>query len=252
MTKVSELHERWYREDPEYRAAYDASEPQFELINALLDARGYADIDQDELAERMGIHVTAIMRLEGWRSNPSVKTLRRVAEATGAKLKISFVPDDKIQNPPADVSESKHLQPQPLHEMDAVNAGGDIAMKKISEMHEKRYRESASYRAEYDASEPQFELISALIGARGYADIEQDELAARMGIHVTAIMRLEGWRSNPSVKTLRRVAEATGTKLKISFVPDDKIPNPPADVSESKQPQPSTNGNYIDVGDISQ
>ena len=61
-----------------------------------------------------------------------------------------------------------------------------------------------------------------------------------MGIHVTAIMRLEGWRSNPSVKTLRRVAEATGTKLKISFVPDDKIPNPPADVSESKQSQPQS------------
>ena len=106
MTKISELHERWYREDAEYRAAYDASEPQFELINALLDARGYAGIEQEELAERMGIHVTAIMRLEGWNSNPSVKTLRRVAEATGTKLKISFVPDEKIPSPDADVSKT--------------------------------------------------------------------------------------------------------------------------------------------------
>ena len=125
-------------------------------------------------------------------------------------------------------------------------------MTKISELHERWYREDAEYRAAYDASEPQFELISALIGARGYADIDQDELAERMGIHVTAIMRLEGWNSNPSVKTLRRVAEATGTKLKISFVPDDKTLNPPADVSESKHPQPSTNGHYVDVGDLSQ
>ena len=106
-------------------------------------------------------------------------------------------------------------------------------MTKISELHEKRYRESASYRAEYDATEPQYELINALLDARAHADIDQDELAARMGIHVTAVMRLEGWKSNPSVKTLRRVAEATGTKLKITFVPDDKIPSPDADVSKT-------------------
>ena len=127
-------------------------------------------------------------------------------------------------------------------------------MTKVSELHEKRYRESASYRAEYDATEPQYELIRALIRARGYADIDQDELAERMGIHVTAIMRLEGWRSNPSVKTLRRVAEATGTKLKISFVPDDKIPNPPADVPKSKQshPQSQHEKDAVDVGEVLQ
>ncbi len=108
MTKVSELHEKWYRESASYRVEYDATEPQYELINALLDARSYADIDQDELAERMGIHVTAIMRLEGWNSNPSVKTLRRVAEATGTKLKISFVTGDKTSNHSPDVSTAKN------------------------------------------------------------------------------------------------------------------------------------------------
>ena len=109
-------------------------------------------------------------------------------------------------------------------------------MTKVRELHEKRYRKSASYRAEYDALGPQYDLISALIGARGYADIDQDELAERMGIDVKAIMRLEGWRSNPSVNTLRRVAEATGTRLKISFEPDDRILNAPADVLESEHP----------------
>ena len=108
-------------------------------------------------------------------------------------------------------------------------------MTKISELHAERYRNSAEYRAAYDASEPQFELISALIGARSHAGIDQDELAERMGIHVTAIMRLEGWRSNPSVNTLRRVAGATGTRLKISFVPDDDDidPHPAPDVSDT-------------------
>ena len=105
MTKVSELHEKWYRDDPEYRKAYDASEPQYELISALIGARAYADIDQEEMAERMGIHVSAIARLEGWRSNPSVNTLRRVAQATGTKLKISFVPDEKTPSSTPDTSE---------------------------------------------------------------------------------------------------------------------------------------------------
>ena len=107
MTDVRELHKEWMK-DPEYREAYAASQPQFELISALIGARAYAGIDQDELADRMGIHVTAIMRLEGWNSNPSVKTLRRVAEATGTRLKISFVPDDKILNPSADVLTAKN------------------------------------------------------------------------------------------------------------------------------------------------
>jgi len=111
--------------------------------------------------------------------------------------------------------------------------GKYIAMTKVSEFHKEWYRESASYRAEYDASEPQFELIRALIGARRHAGIDQDELAERIGIHVTAIMRLEGWNSNPSVNTLRRVAEATGTRLKISFVPDDRDPHPAPDVSDT-------------------
>ena len=105
MTDVRELHKEWMK-DPEYREAYAASQPQFELISALIGARAYAGIDQDELAERMGIHVTAIMRLEGWNSNPSVKTLRRVAQATGTKLKISFVPDEKIPSPAPDVSKT--------------------------------------------------------------------------------------------------------------------------------------------------
>ncbi len=104
MTKVTELHEKWMK-DPKYREAYEASEPQYELISALLDARSHAGIDQEELARRMGIHVSAVIRLEGWRSNPSVNTLRRVAEATGTKLKVSFVPDQKIPDPSSDVTE---------------------------------------------------------------------------------------------------------------------------------------------------
>ena len=32
--------------------------------------------------------------------------------------------------------------------------------------------------------------------------------------------RLEGGRAKPSIRTLQRFAKATGTRLRISFVPD--------------------------------
>ena len=40
-----------------------------------------------------------------------------------------------------------------------------------------------------------------------------------MGTSRTAVVRLESGRGNPSLRTLRRYAEATGTRLRLSFVP---------------------------------
>ena len=57
----------------------------------------------------------------------------------------------------------------------------------------------------------------ALGQARGAANPSQAEIARRMGTSQPAVARLEGGRGNPSLATLRRYAEATGTKLKISF-----------------------------------
>ena len=37
MTKARDLHERW-RRDPDYRAAYDALDPEFELARQLIEA----------------------------------------------------------------------------------------------------------------------------------------------------------------------------------------------------------------------
>ena len=74
-----------------------------------------------------------------------------------------------------------------------------------------------AYRAEYEALDEEFMLIGAMIGARAAAGLSQAELAARMGTTQSAIARLKSGRVWPSTKTLRRLAEATGTKLRISF-----------------------------------
>ena len=107
MTKLSDLHKEWMK-DPEYRAECEASQPAFDLMRALLRARLSSGLTQTEVAERIGTTQSAIARLEGWSSNPSVNTLRKYAEATGTRLKISFEP---IEVEAAE-SESAAIQPE--------------------------------------------------------------------------------------------------------------------------------------------
>lgn len=77
--------------DPEFKKEYDALEPQFTVIQAIIDARRKEGITQKELSERTGIAQGDISKLENGNANPSVKTLERIAAALGKKLKIEFV-----------------------------------------------------------------------------------------------------------------------------------------------------------------
>ena len=86
---VEEIFQEW-RKDPEYVAAYDALEEEFALAEALIKARSIADMTQEDVAKAMGTTQAAVARLESGRSRPSTRTLRRFAEATGTRLKISF------------------------------------------------------------------------------------------------------------------------------------------------------------------
>jgi transcriptional regulator with XRE-family HTH domain len=89
MSKVSDLHEKWGR-DPEYQAAYDALQLEFELARSLIKARMGAGLTQAQLAERMETTQSVVARLESGRIHPSTRTLEKVAQSTGTKLRISF------------------------------------------------------------------------------------------------------------------------------------------------------------------
>ena len=80
------------RSDPAYRREYEALEPEFVLIDAMLRARSHAGLTQAQLARRMGTTQAAIARLESGRSRPSTRTLERLAKATGMRLRIMFEP----------------------------------------------------------------------------------------------------------------------------------------------------------------
>jgi ribosome-binding protein aMBF1 (putative translation factor) len=92
MTRVRELHEKWMNEQ-EYQVEYERLGPEFELAQALIEARSRAGLTQEELARRMKTTQSVIARMEGGRVRPSSRTLERFAKATGMRLKISFEPE---------------------------------------------------------------------------------------------------------------------------------------------------------------
>ncbi len=89
MTRVSELHKRWLR-DPKYREKHDALKEEFAFANSAIEARKRAGLTQQELAQKMGTTQPVVARLEAGNSRPSLRTLERLAEATGSRLVISF------------------------------------------------------------------------------------------------------------------------------------------------------------------
>jgi ribosome-binding protein aMBF1 (putative translation factor) len=82
------------------------------------------------------------------------------------------------------------------------------------------WRKDPEYVAAYDALEEEFAVASALIKARGEADLTQEQVAAAMGTTQAFVVRLESGRVLPSTRTLERFAKATHTKLRISFEPE--------------------------------
>ena len=81
-----------------------------------------------------------------------------------------------------------------------------------------RFMEDPEFREEYARADDEFTLIEALVRASTAVKLTQVELARRLGTTQSAIARLEGGRVSPSFATLRRYAEATGTRLTTGLV----------------------------------
>lgn len=86
-----EEHKKKMLADPEVRRHYDALEPEFAVIRAVIDRRLRKKMSQLDLARKIGTKQSAISRLESGTANPSIKFLQKVAEALGSRLSISFV-----------------------------------------------------------------------------------------------------------------------------------------------------------------
>jgi transcriptional regulator with XRE-family HTH domain len=91
MARIADLHKKWLRE-PKYRRAYEALEEEFTLASAVIEARNRAGLTQQELARKMGTTQPVVARLESGRVRPSMRTLERLAQATGSRLLIRLEP----------------------------------------------------------------------------------------------------------------------------------------------------------------
>ena len=72
---------------------YDALEPEFAIIQTMIDARKLRGITQKELSEKTGIAQGDISKLENGNGNPSIRTLQRLAAVMDMSLKIEFIPN---------------------------------------------------------------------------------------------------------------------------------------------------------------
>jgi ribosome-binding protein aMBF1 (putative translation factor) len=90
----------------------------------------------------------------------------------------------------------------------------------------KNFRETLSeqmkdpeFRTEWEALEPERQIIRAIIEGREANDLTQKQLSEATGIAQADISRLENGTGNPSIRTLKRLAAGLGMQLKLEFVP---------------------------------
>lgn len=79
-------------ENPEFKKEWDDLEPEFNAIQAMIDARKQCNMTQKELAERTGIDQSDISKIETGNANPALSTLKRLAEGMNMILKLEFIP----------------------------------------------------------------------------------------------------------------------------------------------------------------
>ena len=118
---------------------------------------------------------------------------------------------------------TKKTQKTPRREIVTAQASKGGAMKRKlipAEESFKQWRKDPKFVAAYEALEEEFALASALIKARGAAEMTQEEVAAAMGTTQAVVARLESGKVLPSTRTLERFAKATRTRLRITFEPD--------------------------------
>ena len=82
----------------------------------------------------------------------------------------------------------------------------------------KKWMRDPEFQDAYRKADGEYSVIEALIRARTKAKMSQTDLARKLGTTQSAVARLESGRVSPTVATLRRYAEATGSKLEIALV----------------------------------
>ena len=94
MSEYNEFKQELLK-NPRVKAEYDALAPEYDIIQAMIDARKEQNITQKELALRTGITQADISRIENGSRNPSLNMLKKLAKGLGMLLRVEFVAESK-------------------------------------------------------------------------------------------------------------------------------------------------------------
>lgn len=83
-------------QNPEVKKEYEALAPEYDIIQAMIDARKSQNLTQKELSDRTGITQADISRIEKGTRNPSLEMLKRLAHGLGMQLKVEFIKPNKV------------------------------------------------------------------------------------------------------------------------------------------------------------
>ena len=78
--------------DEGFKKEWDELEPEYAMIQAIIDARKASNMTQKELSERTGIDQADISKIVRGNANPALSTLKRLADGTNMVLKLEFIP----------------------------------------------------------------------------------------------------------------------------------------------------------------
>ena len=77
---------------PQVKTEYDALQPEYDIIQAMIDARVQQNMTQKDLSAKTGITQADISRIENGTRNPSLSMVKKLAQGLGMQLKLEFVP----------------------------------------------------------------------------------------------------------------------------------------------------------------
>ena len=95
-------------------------------------------------------------------------------------------------------------------------------MRKFDDMLAKQLQDE-EFKKEYEAIQPEMDVIRAIVDARTSMNLTQKDLSERTGINQADISKLENGTRNPSVNLLKKLADGMDMVLKIEFIPKQKV-----------------------------
>lgn len=83
-------HKKDLLKNPKFREALKETELEYQIAQAIIEARINKGLTQNDLAKRLDTRQSVISRIENAKTTPSLSFLKKLASALDTTLKVSF------------------------------------------------------------------------------------------------------------------------------------------------------------------